>query len=162
MEKIILSRDNIEKNREKILEAYAAPSKSSNKLPTPTKKQRKLLGMGRDRGTATAKYVRIAPRKVRVVANLIKGQSLDDAYAILSYTPKAASPVIAKVLAKVLKSAEANAVNNFDLSRDKLYVAECISNPGPVLKRYIPRARGSASSIKKRTSHVTVVLKERV
>ena len=52
MEKIILSRDNIEKNREKILEAYAAPSKSSNKLPTPTKKQRKLLGMGRDRGTA--------------------------------------------------------------------------------------------------------------
>ena len=146
MEKIILSRDNIEKNREKILEAYAAPSKSSNKLPTPTKKQRKLLGMGRDRGTA------------RVVANLIKGKSLDDAYAILTYTPKAASPVIAKVL----KSAEANAVNNFDLSRDKLYVAECISNPGPVLKRYIPRARGSASSIKKRTSHVTVVLKERV
>ena len=63
---------------------------------------------------------------------------------------------------KVLKSAEANAVNNFDLSRDKLYVAECISNPGPVLKRYIPRARGSASSIKKRTSHITVVLKERV
>ena len=151
MEKIILSRDNIEKNREKILEAYAAPSKSSNKLPTPTKKQRKLLGMGRDR-------IRIAPRKVRVVANLIKGKSLDDAYAILTYTPKAASPVIAKVL----KSAEANAVNNFDLSRDKLYVAECISNPGPVLKRYIPRARGSASSIKKRTSHVTVVLKERV
>ena len=148
MEKIILSRDNIEKNREKILEAYAAPSKSSNKLPTPTKKQRKLLGMGRDRGTATAKYIRI----------LIKGKSLDDAYAILTYTPKAASPVIAKVL----KSAEANAVNNFDLSRDKLYVAECISNPGPVLKRYIPRARGSASSIKKRTSHVTVVLKERV
>ena len=148
MEKIILSRDNIEKNREKILEAYAAPSKSSNKLPTPTKKQRKLLGMGRDRGTATAKYIRIAPRKVRVVANLIKGKSLDDAYAILTYTPKAASPVIAKVL----KSAEAN----------KLYVADCISNPGPVLKRYIPRARGSASSIKKRTSHVTVVLKERV
>jgi arabinogalactan oligomer/maltooligosaccharide transport system permease protein len=66
------------------------------------------------------------------------------------------------VIAKVLKSAEANAVNNFDLSRDKLYVADCISNPGPVLKRYIPRARGSASSIKKRTSHVTVVLKERV
>ena len=57
MEKIILSRENIEKNREKILEAYAAPSKSSNKLPTPTKKQRKLLGMGRDRGTATAKYI---------------------------------------------------------------------------------------------------------
>ena len=79
MEKIILSRDNIEKNREKILEAYAAPSKSSNKLPTPTKKQRKLLGMGRDRGTATAKYVRIAPRKVRVVAiqNMLRTAKTD-------------------------------------------------------------------------------------
>jgi large subunit ribosomal protein L22 len=158
VEKIILSRENIEKNRDKILEAYSAPSRRNNRLPIPTKKQKKLLGMGRDQGLATAKYIRIAPRKVRVVSDLIKGQSLDDAYAILTYTPKAASPVIAKVL----KSAEANAVNNFDLSRDKLYVAECISNPGPVLKRYIPRARGSASSIKKRTSHVTVVLKERV
>ena len=138
VEKLVLTKENIEKNRDEILKAYAQPSKKYAKLPTPTKKQRKLLGMGRDRGTATAKYIRIATRKVRVVADLIKGKSLDDAYAILTYTPKAASPVIAKVL----KSAEANAVNNFDLSRDKLYVAECISNPGPVLKRYIPRARG--------------------
>ena len=158
MEKIILSRDNIENNREEILKAYAAPSKKSNKLPTPTKKQRKLLGMGRDQGIATAKYIRIAPRKVRVVADLIKGKSLDDAYAILTYTPKAASPVIAKVL----KSAESNAVNNFGLNRENLYVETAIANPGPVLKRYIPRARGSASSIKKRTSHITIVLKERV
>ena len=157
MEKIILSRDNIEKNREKILEAYAAPSKSSNKLPTPTKKQRKLLGMGRDRGTATAKYIRIAPRKVRVVANLIKGKSLDDAYAILTYTPKAASPVIAKVL----KSAEANAVNNFDLSRDKLYVADCISNPGPVLKRGRIASRRGFVRIMKRTTHITIGVSEK-
>ena len=158
MEKIILSRENIEKNRDKILEAYSAPSRRNNRLPVPTKKQKKLLGMGRDQGLATAKYIRIAPRKVRIVADLIKGKSLDDAYAILTYTPKAASPV----LAKVLKSAEANAVNNNGLNRENLYVETAVANPGPVLKRYIPRARGSASSIKKRTSHVTIVLKERV
>ena len=158
MEKIILSKENIEKNREAILEAYAAPAKKSNKLPVPTKKQKKLLGMGKDQGVATAKYIRITPRKMKIVADLIKGQSIDDAYAILMYTPKAASPV----LTKVLKSAEANAVNNNGLNRENLYVADAYANPGPIIKRYIPRARGSASSIKKRTSHVTIVLKERV
>jgi len=158
VDKIILNTDNIEKNREDILKAYAAPSKKSNKLPTPTKKQRKNLGIGKDQGICIAKYIRISPRKVRIVADLIKGKSVDDAYAILTYTPKAASPV----LAKVLKSAEANAVNNNGLNREKLYVETAIANPGPVLKRYMPRAKGSASSIKKRTSHITVVLKERV
>ena len=158
MEKIILSRENIENNREEIVKAYAAPQKRSNKLPIPTKKEKKLLGMGKDQGIATAKYIRITPRKVKIVADLIKGQSLDDAYAILMYTPKAASPV----LTKVLKSAEANAVNNNSLNRENLYVADAYANPGPIIKRYIPRARGSASSIKKRTSHVTIVLKERV
>ncbi len=158
MDKIILNTDNIEKNREDILKAYAAPSKKSNKLPTPTKKQRKNLGIGKDQGICIAKYIRISPRKVRIVADLIKGKSVDDAYAILTYTPKAASPV----LAKVLKSAEANAVNNNGLNREKLYVETAIANPGPVLKRYMPRAKGSASSIKKRTSPITVVLKERV
>lgn len=158
MEKIILSKENIEKNREAILEAYAAPTKKSSKLPIPTKKQKKLLGMGKDQGIATAKYVRITPRKVKIVADLIKGKSLDDAIAILTYTPKAASPV----LLKVLKSAEANAVNNNGLNRADLYVADAIANPGPILKRIMPRARGSANRINKRTSHVTVVLKERV
>ena len=158
MEKIILSRKNIESNREAIVEAYKAPQKRSNKLPVPTKKQKKLLGMGKDQGVATAKYIRITPRKMKIVADLIKGQSIDDAYAILMYTPKAASPV----LTKVLKSAEANAVNNNGLNRENLYVADAYANPGPIIKRYIPRARGSASSIKKRTSHVTIVLKERV
>ncbi len=158
MEKIILSKENIEKNREAILEAYAAPAKKSNKLPVPTKKQKKLLGFGKDQGIATAKYVRITPRKVKIVADLIKGQSIDDAYAILMYTQKAASPV----LTKVLKSAEANAVNNNGLNRGDLYVADAFANPGPILKRIMPRARGSANRINKRTSHVTVVLKERV
>ena len=158
MEKIILSRENIESNREAIVEAYKAPQKRSNKLPVPTKKQKKLLGMGKDQGVATAKYIRITPRKMKIVADLIKGQSIDDAYAILMYTQKAASPV----LTKVLKSAEANAVNNNGLNRGDLYVADAFANPGPILKRLIPRARGSANRINKRTSHVTVVLKERV
>jgi len=158
VEKIILSRENIESNREAIVEAYKAPQKRSNKLPVPTKKQRKLLGMGRDQGIATAKYIRITPRKMKIVADLIKGQSIDDAYAILMYTPKAASPV----LTKVLKSAEANAVNNNGLNRENLYVADAYANPGPIIKRFIPRARGSANRINKRTSHVTIVLKERV
>lgn len=158
MEKIILNKENIENNREKILEAYAAGTRKNCKLPVPTKKQRKLLGIGRDQGIATAKYIRITPRKVKIVADLIKGQSIDDAIAILTYTPKAASPV----LLKVLKSAEANAVNNNGLNRGDLYVADAYANPGPILKRFIPRARGSANRINKRTSHVTVVLKERV
>ena len=158
MEKIILNKENIDKNREAILEAYSKPVSASSKLPVPTKKQRKQLGLRRDQGTATAKYVRISPRKVKIVADLIKGKSLDDAYAILTYTPKAASPV----LTKVLKSAEANAVNNFGLNKSDLYVADAYANEGPILKRFIPRARGAANRINKRTSHVTVVLKESV
>ncbi|MCQ2466786.1 MAG: 50S ribosomal protein L22 [Clostridia bacterium] len=158
MEKIILTKENIEKNRDEILKAYAQPSKKFAKLPTPTKKQRKMLGMGKDQGIATAKYIRVTPRKMKIVIDLIKDKSLDEAYAILMYTPKVASPIIAKVL----KSAEANAVNNNNLTRDNLYVAEAYANPGPILKRFMPRARGSANRINKRTSHVTIVLKERV
>ena len=158
MEKIILSRENIEKNRDEILAAYAASTKKSSKLPTPTKKQKKLLGIGKDQGKATAKYIRVTPRKMKIVADLIKGKSIDEAYAILMYTPKAASPI----LTKVLKSAEANAVNNNGLNRDDLYVADAFANPGPIIKRFMPRARGSANRINKRTSHVTIVLKERV
>ena len=158
MEKIILTKENIEKNRDEILKAYAQPSKKFARLPIPTKKQQKLLGIGKDQGKATAKYIRVTPRKVKIVADLIKGKSIDEAYAILMYTPKAASPI----LAKVLKSAEANAVNNNGLNRDDLYVADAIANPGPIIKRFMPRARGSANRINKRTSHVTIVLKERV
>ena len=158
MEKLVLTKENIEKNRDEILKAYAQPSKKYAKLPTPTKKQRKLLGIGKDQGKATAKYIRVTPRKVKIVADLIKGKDIDEAYAILDYTPKAASPI----LKKAMKSAEANAVNNNGLSRGSLYVAEAYSSQGPILKRFIPRARGSASRINKRTSHVTVVLKERV
>ena len=106
---------------------------------------------------AVAKYVRIAPRKVRVVMNLIRGKNVADAFAILKFTPKAGADVIEKVL----KSAVANAENNFDLNVDKLYVASAYVDQGPTLKRIHPRSRGQAFSIFKRTSHVTVVVAER-
>ena len=103
---------------------------------------------------AIARYVRISSRKVKIVLDLIRGKSVAEAQAILEFTPKAAAPVVLKVL----NSAVANAENNQDLSRDTLYVAECFANQGPTLKRYRPRARGRANRILKRTSHITVVL----
>ena len=106
---------------------------------------------------AVAKFVRIAPRKVRVVMNLIRGKNVADAFAILKFTPKAGADVIEKVL----KSAVANAENNFDMNVDKLYVASAYVDQGPTLKRIHPRSRGQAFSIFKRTSHVTVVVAEK-
>ena len=86
--------------------------------------------------------------------DLIRGKQVDQAAAILMYTPKAAAPVVLKLL----NSAIANAENNLGLSREDLYVAEVYANPGPTLKRYVARSRGSASPMLKRTSHITVVL----
>ena len=106
---------------------------------------------------AVAKYIRIAPRKVRVVMNLIRGKNVADAFAILKFTPKASADVIEKVL----KSAVANAENNFDMNVDKLYISSAYVDQGPTLKRIHPRSRGQAFSILKRTSHVTVVVAER-
>ena len=107
------------------------------------------------RPKAIAKYVRISPRKVKIV--MIRGKNVDEAAAILTYTPKAASPVVLKVL----NSAIANAVNNQELDRKELYVAEVYANPGPTLKRYVARSRGSASPMLKRTSHISVVLDQK-
>ena len=106
---------------------------------------------------AHAKYVRISPRKVKIVIDLIRGKDVDEALAILQYTPKAASPLVAKVL----NSAIANAVNNQEMSRSDLYVAKIYANPGPTLKRYVARSRGSASPMLKRTSHISVVLDQK-
>ena len=104
---------------------------------------------------ASATFVRIAPRKGQIVLDLIRGEDAEKAMAILKHTPKAAC----EVLEKVLKSAMANAeVKNMDTS--KLYVAECFVNQGPTLKRIRPRAQGRAYIIRKRTSHITIVLKE--
>ena len=109
------------------------------------------------RPKAHAKYVRISSRKVKIVIDLIRGKNVDEAAAILMYTPKAACPVVAKVL----NSAIANAVNNQELNRQNLYVAEVYANPGPTLKRYVARSRGSASPMLKRTSHISVVLDQK-
>ncbi len=106
---------------------------------------------------AIARYIRIAPRKVRIVIDLIRGKQIGEALAILKYTPKVASEVVEKVL----KSAVANAEHNFNMDVDKLYVAEAYVDQGPTLKRIHPRSRGQAFSILKRSSHVTVVVKEK-
>ena len=105
---------------------------------------------------ATLKFARISSRKVKIVADLIRGKDVDEALAIMKFTPKASS----EVLEKLLKSAIANAENNHDMKHENLYVAEIYANQGPTLKRIRPAAKGSAVRIRKRTSHITIVLKE--
>lgn len=106
---------------------------------------------------AVARHVRISPYKVRQVVDLIRGKSVNEALAILQLTPKRAS----RVVAKVVRSAAANAEHNYELNPDDLVVARAYVDQGPVLKRVIPRARGMADRIRRRTSHITVVLAER-
>ncbi|ETA81104.1 MULTISPECIES: 50S ribosomal protein L22 [Youngiibacter] len=106
---------------------------------------------------AIAKYVRMSPMKIGIVLDIIRGKNVTEALAVLEYTPKDA----AEVVSKVLKSAVANAENNMDLSRDNLFVSEAFAGPGPSLKRFRPHAQGRAFRILKRTTHVTVVVKER-
>ena len=106
---------------------------------------------------AILRYARISPRKVKIVIDLIRNKPAGEALAILKNTPKAASELIYKLL----HSAEANAVNNFELNSEKLYVADCYANQGPTLKRMRAVARGRGTRINKKTSHITVVLKER-
>jgi large subunit ribosomal protein L22 len=105
---------------------------------------------------ASLKYARISPRKVQIVLDLIRNQPADKAMAILRHTPKAAC----EYLEKLLKSAMANAENNHSMDVSKLYVAECHVGPGPILKRIMPRDHGRAYRILKRTSNITLVLKE--
>ena len=110
-----------------------------------------------EQAVAKLKYARISPRKVKIVLDLIRGKDAKLAMAILKNTPKGAS----EYLIKLLGSAIANAENNFQMDTDRLYVAECFVSAGPTLKRIMPRAKGSADRILKRTSHMTIVLKER-
>ena len=105
---------------------------------------------------AYLKHARISPRKVSIVLDLIRNKPVDYAMAILKHTPKAAC----EDMEKLLKSAMANAENNNNMDVSRLYVAECFVCPGPILKRIRPRAQGRAFRINKRTSHVTLVLKE--
>lgn len=106
---------------------------------------------------AVAKHVRVTPRKVRLVIDLIRGKDVNEARAILDFTRRSAS----KPILKVLDSAIANATNNLKLKEENLYVKECYANEGMRIKRLYPRAKGQGDIIKKRTSHITVVVAER-
>jgi large subunit ribosomal protein L22 len=106
---------------------------------------------------AVARTVRIAPRKVRLVVDLIRGKQIGEAISILKLTPKTASPVIEKVL----NSAIANAEHNYDMDITNLVISEAFVDEGPTMKRFRPRAMGRASQILKRTSHITIVVSEK-
>lgn len=106
--------------------------------------------------TATIRFARISARKVKIVADLIRGKKVDEALAIVKFTPKASS----EVLEKLLNSAIANAENNHGMNRGNLVVSEIYANQGPTMKRIRPAAKGSASRIRKRTSHITIKLRE--
>ena len=127
-------------------------------MATRSKEKTAARRAGADkRPQAHAKYIRISSRKVKIVIDLIRVKSVDEAKAILTFTPKAAAPVVLKVL----NSAVANAVNNQELNAKDLYVAEVYANPGPTLKRYVARSRGSARPMLRRTSHISVVLDQK-
>lgn len=123
------------------------------------KKKEEVKEVGEEAQTAraTAKYVRISPRKMRLVADTVRGKKIADARSTLTFSTRNAAEVINKVIA----SAVANAENNHDMSGDELYVSRIFVDEGPTLKRFRPRAMGRASRIRKRTSHVTVELASR-
>jgi large subunit ribosomal protein L22 len=104
--------------------------------------------------SARARFVRVSARKARLVLDQIRGKSVGDALATLEFTPRAA----ARLIEKVLRSAVANAEANHSMTGDELVVKECFADEGPTLKRFQPRARGRASKIMKRTSHITILL----
>jgi len=106
---------------------------------------------------AVAKHIRISPRKARQIIDLIRGKNVAEAFAILKFTPHKATESINKVL----KSAVANAEHNYEMNTDKLFVKEAYIDAGPTMKRIMPRARGSADVIRKRSSHITVVVSEK-
>ncbi len=106
---------------------------------------------------AHLKYARISPRKVKIVCDLIRGKDVGTARALLMHTPKAAS----ELMLKLLNSAVANAENNFEMDPETLIVSETFANPGPILKRGMPRAQGRMYRINKRTSHITIVVAEK-
>lgn len=103
---------------------------------------------------AIAKHVRISPRKVRHVVDLIRGKKVEEALAILRFTPKGSTEPVSKVL----QSAVANAEHNLEMSADDLYVTKIFVDQGPTMKRIMPRAMGRADRIRKRSSHITVVV----
>ncbi len=146
-----------------VVEEVKAPVEEAPKAKKATKKakeEKKVEAPKKPQPTearAIAKNVRITPRKARLVIDLVRGKDVKVALGILANTNKAASePVM-----KLIKSAAANAVNNFGMDEDKLYIAEIWANDGLRMKRYLPRAKGSASGLVKRNSHLSVVVKMR-
>ena len=143
-----------------VVEEVKAPVEEAPKKAKKAKKEEKVEAPKKPAPTearAIAKNVRITPRKARLVIDLVRGKDVKVALGILANTNKAASEPIAKLI----KSAAANAVNNFGMDEDSLYVAEIYANDGLRMKRYLPRAKGSASGLVKRNSHLTVVVKMR-
>ena len=133
----------------KATKAKKVEAKKTEKVEAPAKP---LITSAR----AIAHDVRVTPRKARLVIDLVRGKDVNVALGILANVNKAASPIVAKVI----KSAAANAIN-FNMEEDRLYVAEIYANDGLRMKRFLPRAKGSASGLVKRTSHITVVVKQR-
>ena len=143
-----------------VVEEVKAPVEEAPKKAKKAKKEEKVEAPKKPAPTearAIAKNVRITPRKARLVIDLVRGKDVKVALGILANANKAASEPVAKLI----KSAAANAVNNFGMDEDSLYVAEIYANDGLRMKRYLPRAKGSASGLVKRNSHLTVVVKMR-
>ena len=146
---------------EATVEEVKAPVEEAPKKAKKAKKEEKKVEAPKKpaptEARAIAKNVRITPRKARLVIDLVRGKDVKVALGILANTNKAASEPVAKLI----KSAAANAVNNFGMDENSLYVAEIYANDGLRMKRYLPRAKGSASGLVKRNSHLTVVVKMR-
>ena len=106
---------------------------------------------------ASTRHIRISPRKVRIVIDLVRGKGVTEALALLKFIPKRASEPISKVI----MSAAANAEHNFNLNKDTLVISQCFVDQGPTMKRFHPHQRGQAFPILKRTSHITVMVKEK-
>lgn len=152
-----MSRQELLDNREELIKQHNTNYRRYEKKPVLNKEERKILGIGKDQGKAVARHIRMSPSKAALVCDLIRNKDVREAKAILEYTNRGAAPVVLKVL----KSAEANAVNNNSLDENSLYVAEAQVSPGPIMKRWRARGKGSASRINKRTCHITVVVRER-
>lgn len=142
-----------EATKETKVEEAPKAKKASKKAPKVEEVKKPLVTSAR----AIAHDVRVTPRKARLVIDLVRGKGVNEALGILANTNKAASPIVAKVI----KSAAANAINNFGMEEENLYIAEIYACDGLKMKRFLPRAKGSASGLVKRTSHITVVVKSR-
>ena len=137
----------------KVEEAPKAEEKASKKAKAKEEPKKPTVTSAR----AVAYDVRVTPRKVRLVIDLVRGKDVNVALGILANVNKAATPAVVKVI----KSAASNAINNFGMKEEGLYIAEIYAGDGIKMKRYLPRAKGSASGLVKRTSHITVVVKSR-